>query len=253
MAELVRADDRCDAELSLAGERLRVDREPGLALRREDVVGVQVLMQQHLLALRARKLSKRLQCRFEQLRREAPVLTGQVLGPPGSLLGERPERLAGRLPEPRQQLDEDVEGGLLPGRRERRPRHAALEQQRVLFGIVPEEPNRAVAVPELERRRLVLGLAVRLLHLQHCVLSRRRDQLRGDSSGERLAEGQAPARRDQASVGQRYASACRLRSDGSFSRISRSRARSSSAEITVSSSGACATTIPHGSTIRDRP
>src|SRR5204862_304395 len=128
-----------------------------------------------------------------------------------------------------------------------------LEQERALFGIVPEEPNRAVPVPELERRRLVLGLAVRLLHLQHCVLSRRRDQLRGDPACERFAEGQAPTRRDQASVGQRYASARRLRSDGRFSRISRSRARSSSAESTVHSSGARASTIAHGPTISTPP
>jgi len=121
------------------------------------------------------------------------------------------------------------------------------------IGVVPEQSHGAVAVPELERGRLVLRLPLLALHLQDGVLPRRCDKLGGDPTGERLAEGQAPALRNQASVGQRYASACRLRRDGSFSRISSSRTRSSSAEITVSSSGACASTIPHGSTISDRP
>src|SRR5262245_9759580 len=54
VAELARADDGRDPELALTRQRLRVDRQPGLALRREDVVAVQVLVEQHLLALRVR-------------------------------------------------------------------------------------------------------------------------------------------------------------------------------------------------------
>jgi hypothetical protein len=49
--EDVVAHDRSDVELSLAQKRLGIDHQPRLALRREDVVGVQVLVQQHLLAL----------------------------------------------------------------------------------------------------------------------------------------------------------------------------------------------------------
>jgi len=126
----------------------------------------------------------------------------------------------------------------------------------VRFGLEVEQPYRPVAVPELERGRLVLALAVWLLHLQHRLLALRggngNDQLRREAAAKRLAEGQPPAR-DQTLAGQRYASAWRFFSDGSFSRTERSSARSSSAVITVSSSGACASTIPHGSTISDRP
>src|SRR5207302_8045206 len=57
----------------------------------------------------------------------------------------------------------------------------------------------------------------------------------------------------QTGVGHRYAFACRFASDGSFARMSRRCARSSSAVITVCSSGACARTIPHGSAISERP
>ena len=78
MAELARADDRRDPELALADQRLRVDREPRLALRRQHVVAVQVLVQQHLLALRARQLDQRLERRVEQpaLERTAEPLPG---------------------------------------------------------------------------------------------------------------------------------------------------------------------------------
>src|SRR5215210_640401 len=126
----------------------------------------------------------------------------------------------------------------------------------MLVGIVVEQPHCALAVPELQGGGLVLALAVRLLHFQDDVLAvgrhRRRHDDRGDPALEGLAEDK-PSALDQARAGQRYASACRFLSDGSFSRTERSRARSSSAVMTVSSSGACASTIPHGSTISDRP
>src|SRR5262245_50354893 len=54
-------------------------------------------------------------------------------------------------------------------------------------------------------------------------------------------------------VGQRYAFACRFASDGSLARMPSRWPISSSAEMTVSSSGACATTSPQGSTISERP
>src|SRR3954470_21370479 len=53
--ELERAHDRRDRELALTDERLRIDHEPRLALCRKDVVAVEVLVQQHLLALRLRE------------------------------------------------------------------------------------------------------------------------------------------------------------------------------------------------------
>jgi hypothetical protein len=126
----------------------------------------------------------------------------------------------------------------------------------VLLRLGVEQPHRAVTVPELERGGLVLALAVRLMHLQHDLFAIGRDRGRDDDGRdaalERLAEDEAPAL-DQAVAGQRYASAWRFFSDGSASRTERSRARSTSAEITVSSSGAWASTIPHGSTISERP
>ena len=51
----------------------------------------------------------------------------------------------------------------------------------------------------------------------------------------------------QTRVGHRYAFGCRFASDGNLARMFCRWARSSSAVITVSSSGACATTTPHGS------
>src|SRR3954471_14127416 len=260
MTELPGSHDRCDAELALAHERLRVDRQPRLPLRGEHVVAVQVLVEEHLLALRPRQLLQRLERGVEQGALEGPAealprLLERV-GPPGGLCCQRPERRAGGLPEPRQQLHEDVQRGLSAQRRERRPRHAALEQQRVLLRLGVEQPDRAVAVPELECGRLVLALAVWLLHLQNGPIAlrrrHRRDELRRKSAHERLAEGQPPAR-DQTLAGQRYASAWRFFSEGSLSRTERSSARSSVAVITVSSSGACASTIPHGSTMSERP
>src|SRR5206468_2684844 len=49
VTELGAADDRCDCELALAGERLRVDREPRLSGRAQDVARMEVLVQKNLL------------------------------------------------------------------------------------------------------------------------------------------------------------------------------------------------------------
>ena len=124
------------------------------------------------------------------------------------------------------------------------------------------EPRRPLRPAWLDGRTLlaILGLAVTQMtgwgttyYLPAVLGGRRLDEDGGGSRLELFAEGEPPALCDQAGVGQRYASACRFLSDGSFSRICRSRARSSSAEITVSSSAACARTIPHGSTMSERP
>ena len=142
---------------------------------------------------------------------------------------------------------------------------AALEQQRMALVVASQQPHGSVALPVLERIRLVLALAMRPLDLEDDVAGR--DDVRDEAAGERLLELEVPLRRallDQlgeallpgrvyAGVGQRYASGRRWERDGSRRRTSSSQARSSSAEITVSSSGACASTVPHGSTISERP
>jgi hypothetical protein len=64
--EFERADDRRDGELALAGERLWIDDEPWLALRSEHVVGVEILMEQDLLALCGGELFQRCDRRIDQ-------------------------------------------------------------------------------------------------------------------------------------------------------------------------------------------
>src|SRR5262245_14753871 len=95
VAELARADDGRDPELTLAGQRLRVDRQPGLALCREDVVAVQVLVEEDLVALTKRQLLQRLQGGVEQLpfERPAEALPGRLerVGPPDGLGRKRSE------------------------------------------------------------------------------------------------------------------------------------------------------------------
>src|SRR5438477_8946852 len=65
--ELRRSDDRRDRKLALAYERLRVDDEPRLTLRGQDVVGVEILVQQHLFPLRPRERAERVECGVEQV------------------------------------------------------------------------------------------------------------------------------------------------------------------------------------------
>src|SRR6185312_1999536 len=85
VAELARADDRRDPELSLPGERLRVDRQPRLALGGQNVVAVQVLVQEHLLTLCSRQFPQGLERGVEQ-----PPLERTGEPPPGLLERIRP-------------------------------------------------------------------------------------------------------------------------------------------------------------------
>ena len=54
VSELGSTNDRGDTELSLTGEWLGIDREPGTTSGQQDIACVQVLVQQHLLPLRGR-------------------------------------------------------------------------------------------------------------------------------------------------------------------------------------------------------
>jgi hypothetical protein len=70
---------------------------------------------------------------------------------------------------------------------------------------VGEQPDRPVAVPELERRGLVLAFPVRRLDLQDDLVAGGRDGRSDDrrnTARERLTQREAPAF-DQAGVGQR--------------------------------------------------
>jgi hypothetical protein len=255
--ELRRADDRHDRELALGDERLRVDDEPRLALRGEDVVAVQVLVREHALALRRRKLA-----------RQAGI--EPVVDPVLDLVLEGVEAVRRHAPQSRQQAGEHVERAPAVERREKRARLAALEQHRAALVVAPQEPDRAVAVPELERVRFMFALAVGEVDLQHRglpVRGRRAHDVPAEPGHVRLAEREPPLlgdllgerRRGLTPARERYedvvdqASSRRLASEGSFARMFSRCTRSSSAEMTVSSSDACATTMPHGSTIDDRP
>src|SRR5207248_2205233 len=156
----------------------------------EDILGVQVLMHKHGLALRRRQVGECVERRVEQTPFERPTVLlpslGEIAHPPRGFVGKGVKRIAGGSPEPRQQTGQNVEGLLR-------------------------------------------------------------------TSCDEVRNALEPARVRYAGVGQRYASGWRFFSDGSFVRISRRWARSSSAVITVGSSGACASTMPQGSTINERP
>jgi hypothetical protein len=136
----------------------------------------------------------------------------------------------------------------------------------VTLVVARQEADGPVTAPELEGVGFVLALMVRPLDLEDGVSCR--NDVRREAAAERFPELEIPLRstlRDQpgkaflpglsiyAGVGQRYASGRRCDSDGSRRRTSSSHARSTSAEMTVSSSGAWASTVPQGSTISDLP
>ncbi len=151
-------------------------------------------MDQHLLALRRRQLLERAHGRIDERLLERPSrlvpVCLDVAGPPGGLVGERPERGPGRFPEPGKQSDQDFERSLRVERTEIRAGPAALEQQGVALLVLSEQAHRSDAVPELERSRLVLALAVRPLDLQHCVAGRQDE--RDVPAGKRLLELEIP-------------------------------------------------------------
>jgi len=90
---------------------------------------------------------------------------------------------------PGQEVDEDVERAIT----QRRSRSAALEQQRMALVVAGQQPNGAVAVPELERVRLVVALAMRPLDLEDDFPGG--DDVRSEPARERLLELELPLRR----------------------------------------------------------
>ncbi len=59
------------------------------------------------------------------------------------------------------------ERGILTGLRQRRPRHAPLQQQGMEIGVLVDEARGAVAVPGAQRIGLVLAFPVRIADLEH--------------------------------------------------------------------------------------
>ncbi len=217
-------------------------------------------MQQDLLPLRDGQRLQRVDRCLDEPPLEGPPRAlpfgRQVLDPPHRLFDERAERLVGPLPQTRQEPDQHVERLIGLDLGEQRSRLAALDQHRPALLVVGEEANGTVAVAQLECLGLVLGLAVGEDQLEDgrgAVLELGAGCVAGRSGDVRLAEAQPPlvgavgdevgdAREPdavrQTGVGHRYAPGRRFASDGSFVRISRRRVRSSSAAITVCSSGA---------------
>ena len=133
----------------------------GSRCAREHVLAVQILVDEHLLALRRRELADVV----ERERRGARSSSRRGDRRPFLRLRREREEAVAAPPEPRQQLDEHPDR--IDRVREERARLAALEQQRAALVVAGEQPHRAVAVPALERVRLLLGLAVRPEDLQH--------------------------------------------------------------------------------------
>ena len=112
---------------------------------------MQVLVQEHLLALSRGELADRLERCCEEVGLERPARArpqvGERRGPVRGFVGERGEGSVGGLPESGEQLDQHLQRCVLVELEQGRARLAKLEQERVLVGVVGEETNGAVAVP----------------------------------------------------------------------------------------------------------
>jgi hypothetical protein len=154
---------------------------------------MEILVQEHLLALRRSELLEHRDRRLDQAlveRLPDPLpLAADRARPPRGLVRQRPERRPRRLPQARQELDEDLERAFP----ERSTRPAALEQERAALVVASEQANSSVALPVLEGLRLVLALVMRPLDLQDDVP--RGDDVRGEPTAERLFEVEPPMRR----------------------------------------------------------
>ena len=194
VTELERADDRREAELALADERLRVDREPRFALGRENVVRVEVLVDEHLLALSQRQPLESRDRLIEKLRLEGtPVslpFARQVAQPPVDLFPQWPEGRPGGLPEPREKLSKGLQSPLGRLAPEVSPRPAAFEQEGVPPIVPIDETHGSLATPQLERIGFLVALAVRPLDLQDDLAGG--NGVRCVAAFERILEPQVP-------------------------------------------------------------
>ena len=166
VTELGGANDGRNGELALADERLRVDHEPRLPLRGENVVRMEVLVHEDLLTLRRGQLledrDRRIdECLLERLPCLLP-LDADRAHPPRSLVRERRERRSRRLPQSWQEIDENLERPLS----QVGAGPAALEEQSMALVVAGQQLHRSVALPVLERVCLMLALAMRPLNLE---------------------------------------------------------------------------------------
>ena len=191
------ADQRGDVELALADQWLRVDREPA-SLGEQEVAAVEILMEEHRLALGRAGLTQEGHCLvderpFERAAEALPVV-GKELGPVRRLILQTGEGVAGRDPE----LLEDAGGD---GRRllvrelpRLRPGSEALEQECPTLAVVRVYACGAHSVPTLERLTFELGLGLLQVDLQDGLVTvgkRRLDDV-GVLGVEGLAEAQRP-------------------------------------------------------------
>ena len=231
---LVRADAE-PVERRLEDRRMRL--HPSVRAGVDDRIDVEAVMRDELRevanSIRDEPELERMRAQFVQHRQDVLVEL-EVLGSlPAALDLGRARR--GDLVRPAQ-ADEDVLGKGVPDR------------------LVVHELRMTL---QIERRRLT-----RLVvpgHVQLDAVSRRDAcvalgrQLRPRTAEREVDVEQDRAQRHTRAAGHLYASGWRFASDGSFARIARSCARSSSAVTTVSTSGACARTVPHGSATSERP
>jgi hypothetical protein len=151
MSQLEGPDDRRERELPLANERFGIDDEPRLALGTEDVVPMQVLVEENLLALARRQFFKRPHRRVQEPALERPSSAIEVLlqrlGPPAGLLGQRAEGKSSGNPETGKKLGKDGQRSVGAGFTQGGAGPAAFEEERPALAIVGEEAHCAVSVP----------------------------------------------------------------------------------------------------------
>jgi len=168
------AEQGGDVELPLAHERLRVDHEPLFPVGAKHVSPVEVLVRDHRLSLVRACVPEEVECRVEEVSLEGPAQsfpTGeQLVGPPGGLVGEKPEGVTfGRgTPESAQQPGGDSIGPLLVHLPERRAGQAPFDEKRSSLVVTGEEEDCATAVPVAQRIGLVLALRLWEVDLEDC-------------------------------------------------------------------------------------
>ena len=195
VSKLEGTGDRRHPELSFTDQRFRVDRQPRLSLRSQHVVAVKILMDKHLVTLGCGQRFQEINGDIDEFAFEGSTGTlpaaRELTDPALGFHGERLERGARRLPEPRKQTDHDVERFLAAPLGEVRSWHAPLEEEGVTIVVVVEEADRAISVPVPQRGGFLFAFPAGVLDLQDGVAlveHRHRDDEREMGIGVRLAQ-----------------------------------------------------------------